>query len=116
MRTDLTHNQAAALRLADSVVIDPGLLEHLGVPPHLFQGMNTMVGAALGHSPQTDLTDAGREALAAYDREWVTVRRDDVRDATGSFEKSIVLAERDGPTWGEPREALTRLHAALETK
>ena len=79
MRTDLTHNQAAALRLADSVVIDPGLLEHLGVPPHLFQGMNTMVGAALGHSPQTDLTEAGRAALAAYDREWVTVRRDEVR-------------------------------------
>ena len=113
MGTELTHDQAEVLRIADSTAHP--------LHPHCYSATyelamdgRRLAGLIEHWCVGYGLTEAGREALAAYDAEFVTVRRDDVRDATGSFEKSIVLAEWDGPTWEEPREALARLRAALE--
>ena len=118
----LTREQADFLRVIASgrivKICNQGHVEGEDQPSDEFieslDGLIECVWDCVDHGESPDLTEAGREALAAYDVGFVTVRRDDVRDATGSFEKSIVLAERDGPTWEEPREALARLRAALE--
>lgn len=66
------------------------------------------------------ITDAGREALAEYDREWVTVNRTDLEDALDSLEYHLDDIERNFPDQKELYDArvstANNIRAALEGK
>ena len=68
------------------------------------------------------LTDAGREALAAYDSESVTVRSKDLIHATEALDRDLrraasLLAQNGIEiSLRSTKEALARLRAALEIK
>lgn len=76
MTIELTHEQAAALRMASFPSNDAYDLHIRGLISCI-DGQGAFV------------SDAGREALAAYDEKWVTVRRDDLRMAVEELDTKI---------------------------
>ena len=111
--TELTHEQASIMKIANTHDVRPELMEEFDVPQQLFQYMTTAVERALGRDPYVDLTDAGREALAAYDAKWVAVQKEDLRLLTVAVE---MFAENECG-WGflgrRMQEAFRRAKEAL---
>ena len=130
MGTELTHDQAEVLRIADSTAHP--------LHPHCYSATyelamdgRRLAGLIEHWCVGYGLTEAGREALAAYDAEFVTVRRDDLAMAVGQVSGLYGFyqwVEQEPPSKGggetpcdsppvpADAHALLRLRAALESK
>lgn len=106
----LTHDQAALLRSVDAHVVI-----YIGGPIIGDWDASAYIEEYCGSAP-AELTAAGREALAAYDREWVAVRRDDLHTACDALRQSIDGGEKSGHDMWEFINELARLRVALESK
>jgi hypothetical protein len=76
MSKELTHEQALTLRLINNVCV-PAWCTNVAL--FTYTGVRGLVETRYNDGIDGDsweLTDAGQKALAAYDREWVMVKRD----------------------------------------
>jgi hypothetical protein len=110
MTTELTHEEAAALRMTSFPSEDAYTLHLSG-----------MIDCIDGQRCHYRLSDKGHEALADYDAKWVTVRKEDLQIVIEELDAKI--AEHDELYAGfedrlarmdDARRAMTRLLEALK--
>jgi hypothetical protein len=114
MTIELTHEQATILRAIDLDVWTGHYIGHPCIGSDDFSW-------AIDDVEVQGLTPAGREALAAYDAKWATVRKDNLQIVIE--ELSAKIAEHDELYAGyedqlarmdDARRALTRLREAMK--